>query len=134
MALEHDLWNEGENVFAVLPPTRSDLFVLVIVDGKVALRWPVSEYERAEQVSHAFARRIRVAGGITIKVLPVTLKEAQAMGFAPGDLFADQTPVEEAEWRQLVRETCLEAVESSNDPAVRADAMNLLKDLGVMQK
>lgn len=130
---QHDLWGQGGNVVAVLPPSPGDLFVLVTVDGKIALNWPITEHERAVQVAQAFTRRLRGDSAITIKVLSVTLREAQAWGYAPRDLFAEQTPEEEAEWRQLARDACYDLLHYGTDPRVRADAMEMLRGMGLLQ-
>ncbi len=130
---EHDLWGHGENIVVALPPSRDDLFVLVTIEGQAALNWPVTDFKKAVRIAEAFARRIRPARPVTIKVFCLSFAEAQAMGFAPDDLFANQTPEEEAEIRQLCIENCIAALRESPDATVRADALKLLTEMGVMQ-
>ena len=55
------------------------------------------------------------------------------MGFAPADLFRDQTPEEEAAMRQLAVNACKDVLHNSSDAAVRADAMKILTHLGAMK-
>ena len=54
------------------------------------------------------------------------------MGFVPDDLAQDQTPEQEAETRQLVVNTLLDVLRKSNEPAPRAEAMQLLQALKVI--
>lgn len=129
---EHDLWGPGDNRVVVLPPSPSDLFVITTVDGKRALVHPIHEYDRAVRIARAFSHRWR-AEPVTVKVLCLTLKEAQAMGFAPDDLFRNQTEQEEAEMRRLVTQTCMATLHQSPDSAARGEALKLLQDMGMLQ-
>lgn len=130
---EHDLWGTGGNTVVALPPSRDDLFVLVTIEGKVALNWPITEFNKAVRIAEAFARRSRPASPVTIKVLCLSCAEVQAMGFVAGDLFANETPEEEAEMRQACLQNCFAMLRESSDAAVRADALEILSELGAMQ-
>ena len=77
---EHDLWGTGGNRVVVLPPTEGDVFVTIAIGGSAAVLWPVNEYDRAVEVAQRFTRRLRTAQPVTIKVLCVTLAEAQRFG------------------------------------------------------
>ena len=94
---------------------------------------PINAYDHAVRVAHGFVRRLVHSEPITVKVFCLTLPEAQAMGFAPDDLFHDQTPDDEAAMRQAVVKACTDALRNCPDTKVRADALKLLTDLGVMK-
>lgn len=130
---QHDLWGPGDNRVVALPPSPGDVFVITTVDGKRVLVHPVHEYDKAVRIAHAFTRRWRAEQPVTIKVLCLTLKEAQATGFAPADLFRNQTPQEEAEMRRLVTQTCMATLHQSPDSAARGEALKLLQDMGMLQ-
>ncbi len=129
----NDLWGPRGNHVALLPPSPGDVFVVTTVAGlRVGLQ-PVTKYDHAVRVAHGFVRRLVHPEPITVKVLCLTLPEAQAMGFAPDDLFHDQTPDDEAAMRQAVVTACTDALRNCPDAKVRADALKLLTDLGVMK-
>lgn len=130
---QHDLWGPGDNRVVALPPSPGDVFVITTVDGKRVLVHPVHEYDKAVRIAHAFTRRWRAEQPVTIKVLCLTLKEAQATGFAPADLFRNQTEQEEAEMRWLVTQTCMETLHQSPDVVARGEALKLLQDMGMLQ-
>lgn len=130
---QYDLWGPGDNVVTIISPSRDDVFVVIAIAGIAAVIWPVSDHSRAVQVAEGFARRLRTTAPVTIKVLCVTLAEAQRFGFVPADLLRDQTPAQEAEWRQLVVTTCIDALRDSLDARTRADALKLLTDLGELK-
>lgn len=127
---EHDLWGTGGNRVVVLPPTEGDVFVAIAIGGSAAVLWPVNEYDRAVEVAQRFTRRLRTAQPVTIKVLCVTLAEAQRFGFVPTGTMPSQTPQEDAEDRQFVIRTLWAIVLNSNEAKPRADALDLLKQLG----
>ena len=127
---EHDLWGTGGNLVVPLPPTTGDVFVVVTVSGAVALLWPVNEYDRAVEVAERFARRLRAPQPATIKVLAVTLREAQAFGFLPSETMPTKSPEQDAEDRKFAVGTLWRSVRESNDAAIRTEALDLLKQLG----
>ena len=59
---------------------------------------PVTAYGHAVKVAHGFVRRLVHPELMTVKVVCLTLPEAQAIGFALGDLFHDQTPTTRLRW------------------------------------
>ncbi len=129
---QHDLWGKGGHRVATLAPSPGDVFVLTTLFGRRVFVQPVTEYEQAVRRAQAFVRRLVHAGHVTVKVICLTLPEAQAMGYAPDDLFQDQTPEAEAEMRQLAVSASMDALRNSPDATVRLDAMKLLNDLGVL--
>lgn len=127
---EHDLWANGGNLVVPFPPTAGDVFVVVTVAGTAALLWPVNEYGRAVEVAERFARRLRAAQPVAIKVMAVTLHEAQRFGFLPSGPMPATSPEQDAEDRKFAVDTLWRLVRESNDAAVRAEALDLLKQLG----
>ena len=130
---QNDLWGAGENRVAVLPPSPGDLLVVTTVAGRRVLVHPVHEYEKAVGIAHGFVRRWRGEQPVTVKVLSLTLGEAQAMGLAPADLFRDQPPEQERDMQRLVIRTCMEALHQSPDANARGEALKILHDMGVIQ-
>lgn len=130
---QHDLWGPGDNRVVALPPSPGDLLVITTVAGKRVLVHPVHEYDKAVNIAHAFSRRWRAEQPVAIRVLSLTLKEAQVMGFVPADLFRSQTPQDEAEMLRLVTRTCMETLHQSPDMAARGEALKLLQGMGVLQ-
>ena len=130
---EHDLWNTG-NTVVKLPPSPGDLFVAALVQGNVAFCWPITEYQRAVRQAEAFARRVKLDKPFTVKVLSLTAWEGcTVLGINPATLFSDDTAEQEATMRQAGIAACMDALRSSNEPAVRADAMDLLITLGELK-
>lgn len=129
---EHDLWGDGGNVIHTLPPSRDDLFVVVTIEGKVAMFEPVTEFQRMVQVAETLVRRVRLPRPITVKVIALGGHEAQALGLLPDKLFADLNPEQETEWRQRTIDTCIGVVRDSPDPITRADALALLQSVGAL--
>lgn len=70
---------------------------------------------------------------VTVKVLCVTLGEAQRFGFLPTGTLPPQTPDEEAEARRFIISNLWRIVRNSNEAKPRADALDLLKQLGAIQ-
>lgn len=130
---QHDLWNEGDNRVVALPPSPGDLLVVTTVAGRRVLVYPIHEYARAVSTAHSFARRWRGRTPVIIKVLSLTVAEAQAMGLAPNDLYSEMTPEQERYMRQRVIRACMETLHQSPDAAARGEALKLLHDLGVLQ-
>ncbi|MGL5011217.1 MAG: hypothetical protein ACRC6I_15165 [Paracoccaceae bacterium] len=83
--------------------------------------------------ANAFARRVVHPERLVVKVLCMSMAEALLMGLAPADLFADQSPEQEAEMRQAVVTACHDALRNCPDAKVRSDALKLLTDIGAMR-
>lgn len=124
-----NIWMTGGGRVATLAPGPGDTLVVTTMFGRRVLVHPVGEYGKVLKLAEAFAVKMAPVP-VTIKVLCLSLAEAQAMGFAPADMFNDMTPEQEAGMRQLVVATCTEAMRDSNDATVRADAYALLVSLG----
>lgn len=127
---EHDLWGTGENRVVTLPPAPGDVFVALTIAGAPTVLWPVDEYEKAVEVAERFARRFRTERPVAIKVLAVSLREAQRFGFLPAGPMPAQTPDQDAKDRQFAVSTLWRLVRDSNEPQTRAEALDLLKLLG----
>jgi hypothetical protein len=124
---EHDLWNTGNSVVK-LAPSPGDLFVAALVHGKVAFCWPITEYQRAVRQAEDFARRVKLDNPFTVKVLSLTAWEGcTVLGINPATLFSDDTAEQEATMRTAGIAACMDALRSSNEPAVRAEAYETLK-------
>lgn len=96
------------------------------------MSWPITDFDKAVGAARGLARRVRADGPVIAKVFSLTLKEAQAMGFVPHNLFSHLTDEEHVEWAKLVHDTCMDLLHNSNDPQVRADAMEMLKGMGAL--
>ena len=127
------LWGSGGHQVVSLPPSLGDLFCVTTLLGKGVLVDPVTHYEGAVQRARAFAERLVHPEPVVIKVLCLTFTEAKAMGLAPADLFRDLSPEDEAAMRQQIIANCNDALRNCQDPRVRADALQLLTDLGALR-
>lgn len=124
------LWGAPGNHVAALPPSPGDLFVLTTVQGKRVFLDPITEYEAAVRRAHALGDRLVHSERVVIKVLCVTHLEACAvLQIKPADLFANETPEQEAAMRQVVVTACHDALRNSQDANVRSDALKLLNDM-----
>lgn len=113
-------------------PAPDDLFVVTMIGGRRVTLRPIDEYDQAVEQAREALRAVNPARA-TVKVLCLTAREAQTMGFLPADLFQNQTPEQDAQDRQLVITTCLNLVQRSNDYRIRTEALGMLKQLGVLQ-
>lgn len=130
---EHDLWTPEQNQVRVMEPAPDDLFVVITVNGKRALVWPITDYDRAVQVANGFVNRVRGPRPVTIKVRCMSGTELMDhMGLTHGTAAQNLSPKDGAD-RQLMIETCKSALLKSNDAAVRADAHDLLTRLGALK-
>jgi len=130
---QHNLWGPGDNRVVMLPPSPGDLFVVTTVGGKLALVHPIDEYDKAVSIAHAFTHRWRADQPVTIKVLSLTLHEAQAMGYLPTNLSQNQTPTQRAEARQFVVNNLWRIISTCNDAKPRAEALDLLRSMGELK-
>ncbi|MFE3837897.1 hypothetical protein [Pseudogemmobacter sonorensis] len=130
---QHNLWGPGDNRVVALPPSPGDLFVVTTVGGKLALVHPIDEYDKAVSLANAFIHRWRGRPVATIKVLSLTLQEAQAMGYLPANLSQNQTPEQRAEARQFVVSNLWRIIRDSNDAKPRAEALDLLRSMGELK-
>ena len=130
---ELDLWGPADNRVIALPPCPGDLFVVTTLFGQQVFVQPITEFENAVRLAEAFTRRVRGNPPAIIKILCLSLLEAQSLGFAPMQMFENVTPAQEEKMRMDAITMCTDLLHNSNDAAVRADALKLLTDMGLMQ-
>lgn len=115
-------WEPRYRVTTVAPG-KLDLFVITLIDGKLATFDAVTEYESTLARARAFVRDRQCQ----VKVLPMTGPELR-------NLFGISLPERprpmDAAVRQQITGTLLQVARDSNDPDARADALKLLADMG----
>ena len=122
-----NIWTQNGNRVAALAPGPGDLVVLTTIGGRVAATQPIREYQQALDKALAFAAQTEHP----IKVLPTTLTEAvRFCGITPAEFVADLT---DEDMRRMAIEPCLSVLRESSDPKERADALEILTSLGVIQ-
>lgn len=127
-------WTPNGNRVASMAPGPDDLFVVTTILAKTVFIQPVADYERAFKIAEAFARHMTMKRPFAIKVIPMSLDEMLAHIGMTREEFAKGLPIDDIAARKLVVDTCMEALRDCADPAVRADALDLLTSLGVVQK
>lgn len=127
-----NIWGPNGNRVASSPPGHGDVFCVTTLLGKRVFLETVADYAAALDRANRFIAVTKHTSPLTVRVMCLSLVEAQAMGFVPDDLAQDQTPEQEAETRQLVVTTLLDVLRKSNEPAPRAEAMQLLQALKVI--
>jgi hypothetical protein len=125
-------WGPHGNRVASSPPGHGDVFCVTTLLGKRVFLETVSDYAAALDRANRFIAVTKHIAPLTVRVMCLSLVEAQAMGFVPDNLVQEQTPEQEAETRQLVVTTLLDVLRKSNEPAPRAEAMQLLQALKVI--
>lgn len=120
-------WGPHGNRVASCPPGHGDVFCVTTLLGKRVFLETVADYAEALDRANRFIAVTKHTSPLTVRVMCLSLVEAQAMGFVPDDLAQDQTPAEEAETRQLVVNTLLDVLRKSNEAAPRAEAIQLLQ-------
>ena len=128
-------WSAGQprncNRVAALDPGPGDLFVVTTIEGKRAFIEPITDYEKALKRAVEFARVTQRKRRFTIKVLSMSANELLAhMGLTPADLALDGFPQDETEFRREASELCMRVLCDSGDAIARADAHELLTQLG----
>lgn len=119
----------GGGRVVALSPGPDDLFVVTTVAGSNVSLHTVEQFGHALKLAEAAAIRMAPVP-VTIKVLSVTLREAQRFGLIPSDLGEDETFGDDAGRRQFVIRTLWDIVRNSNQAKPRADALDMLKELG----
>jgi hypothetical protein len=109
-----------------IQPGKLDLFVVTFIDGRRATIDPITDYEAA------FARAVEFLGDrqCQIKVLPMTGPEVFNL---LGIRLPDHPQPMDADVRQQLVATLKQVASEGTDPDARADALDLLADLGVLQ-
>lgn len=115
-------WERRHRVTTVAPG-KLDLFVLTLVEGKRGHIDPVTDYEAALERARVFHHQ----HPSQIKVLPMTGPElCNYLGLSPPE---HPHPVDAAMQQEMV-DTLLRVTRESNDSDARADALDLLTELG----
>ena len=123
-------WGPNGNRVASSPPGDGDVFCITTLFGQRVFLETVAEYAAALDRANRFIAVTKHTSPLTVRVLCLSLTEAQAMGFVPANLTQEETPQEQAETRHLVVTTLLDVLRKSNEPTVRAEALHLLQQLG----
>lgn len=127
-----NIWGPHGNRVASSPPGHGDVFCVTTMLGRRVFLETVADYAAALDRANRFIAVTKHTSPLTVRVMCLSLVEAQAMGFVPDNLVQDQTPAEEAETRQLVVTTLLDVLRKSNEPGPRSEAMQLLQALKVI--
>jgi len=121
------------NRVATITPNRDDLFVIVVLHGKIVIVRPITAYESVLSLVEKLSNLLVVKRPYTIKVICVTASElAQFCGFSWEDILKHQTPAQDMELQRVAVKNCMDAIANSLDPVVRQDARNLMVSLGVL--
>lgn len=118
-------WEPRHRVTTVAPG-KLDLFVATFLDGRLAAVQPVTEYDAAL----AKARSFLPERPCQIKVLPLSGREAH--GFGLYEVATAPEPLSSAD-QALIRDTLLQVCHESSDADARADALDVLTTMGVIQ-
>lgn len=119
----------GGGRVVALSPEPDDLFVVTTVAGRKVSLHTVEQFGHALKRAEAAANRMAPVP-VSVKVLCLTLTEAQRFGLIPADLDKDETLEGDADRRQFVIRTLWDIVRNSNQAKPRADALDMLKELG----
>jgi hypothetical protein len=126
------LHSRSGNCVAALQPAPGDLFVVVLIAGRLALVRAAQDYEQVLRLAHAFAEGAQPRDGrpVTIKVLGTSLAEFLLLSRMDRAAFEAGMGDDEAEFRKLAEQTCRDVLLNSMDPAARSDAYDLLAGMG----
>jgi hypothetical protein len=128
------IWTANGNCVAALPPAPGDLFVVATLFGERVFIKPVGEYGRAIEIAEAFARATTHLRPFTIKVLSMTFGELIAhMGHTREEYAKLLTPEDAERDRKAAVDACMNILRTSNEPQVRAEALEILKQMGAIQ-
>jgi len=128
------IWTPNGNNVSVLPPSPGDLFVVTTIDGKRVFVEAISKYASAVSTAEAFARATTQPRAFTVKVLCMSFAELLAhMGHTREDYVKRLTPEDAEADRQAAIRHCMDMLRTCNEPQVRADALDILKELGAIQ-
>lgn len=108
-----------------IAPGKLDLFVVTLVEGKLGALDTVMDYEAALERAREFHRD----NPCQIKVLPMSGEELR--NYLGIELPKTQRPMTEAE-REMVHGKLTGILRDSNDADTRADALDLLSELGMV--
>lgn len=120
-----------EGRLATFPPGHGDLLVVTMVGGKVVYVEPITAYEVAVRRAEYAVAQLRWRRPFTVKVLPLSGREAQSLGLLPeGNLFDQLSPYEHHQWRERIRKTCAEVGMTTKDADVLADVYDTMQLMG----
>lgn len=108
-------------------PGKLDLFVVTLVEGRLAALDTVMDYEAALERARGFHRD----NPCQIKVLPMTGEELR--NYLGIELPKTRRPMTEAE-RKMVHDRMTNILRDSNDADARADALDLMSELGMVAR
>lgn len=129
-----NIWSRNGNCVSAMSPAPDDLYVVTTLFGKRVFVQPITEYKKALATAEKFADFVQQPRPVVVKLFCLTAVEmADAMGIDPATLFADQTAQEQAEMRQLAVTACKDALRDSPLATVRADALQLLINMGELK-
>jgi hypothetical protein len=120
-------WGPHGNRVASSPPGHGDVFCVTTLLGKRVFLETIADYAAALDRANRFIAVTKHTSPLTVRVMCLSLVEAQAMGFVPDNLVQDQTPAEQAADRELVVTTLMDVLRKSNEAAPRAEAIQLLR-------
>lgn len=118
-------WESRYRVTTVAPG-KLDLFVVTFIDGRRAGIDPITGYDAALAKADAFLREHRCQ----IKVLPMTGPEVRNL---LGISLPEHPEPMDAAVRQQIVGTLTQIARESSDADARADAFDLLSDMGVLR-
>ena len=128
------IWTPNGNRVAVLSPSPGDLFVVTTIGGQRVFIEPIRQYEKAVRIAEAFARATTQPRPFAVKVLCMTFTELLAHMGTTREECAKYLSADDAENdRQAAVRACTDMLRTCNDAEVRADCLDILKDLGAMQ-
>jgi hypothetical protein len=127
------IWTPNGNHVSALPPSPGDLFVVGTLFGERVFIKPISEFGKAVELAETFARATTHSRPFTIKVLSMTFGELLAhMGMTREEVAQQLSPEDAERDRQANIDACMGLLRTSNEPQVRADALDILKQMGAM--
>ena len=109
------------------PPGPADFCLVLFADGRRVSVHNVANYDEALKQASRLADELRCQ----MKLLPMTAAEVIAfLNISPGSL--SQNTADDPTMRQLVVSACKETLIKSNDQSARANALDLLVQLGLV--
>ena len=120
------MWMPSYRVICAQPGPR-DFCLVLFADGKRVAVHNVANYDEAFHQANRLADELQCQ----MKLLPMTAAELIAfLNINPSQL--TQNTADDPAMRQLVVSTCKETLIKSNDQSARANALDLLVQLGLV--
>lgn len=112
-------------------PAPDDLFVMVLVAGRVALVSAISDYGSVLSLAEGIAAQTPPAERpCTVKVLGASLSELLNLQGISMEEFGSSIEGDDEEWRALAVETCRDVLLNGAEPQARREAFEFLDQLG----